>query len=139
MKFTPWQLVTVLAILLAAVILANVFAPGAVATVVSMATTVIGALFVNRHDGDPPAGPTNGAGPGLSVISGGLSALAIVAMLAGCGPSAAAIESAAAGGDVSAQLAKCRAEARSAYYVEKKSEAEALAVYEACKKREGVQ
>ena len=55
MKFTPWQLVAVLAILFAAILLANVYAPGAVATVVSMATTVFAALFVEgRRDRCPP-------------------------------------------------------------------------------------
>lgn len=58
---------------------------------------------------------------------------------AACGPSFETIEKAAAGGDVSAKLTKCRAEAREAYYVAHKTEAESLAAYEACKRREGVQ
>ncbi len=60
------------------------------------------------------------------------------ASAAGCGPSFAEIEKAAAGGDVSAKLAKCRAEARAAFYAEQKTAAEAEAINEACKKREGL-
>lgn len=138
MKFTPWQLVAVLAILLAAIILAHVFAPGAAATVVSMATTVFAALFVNRHGGGgPPAGP-GGAGPALKVLNGGLATFILAAALVGCGPSFSEIETAIAGDAVSEKLATCRDEARTAYYVEKRSKDEALARYEACKQREGL-
>lgn len=71
MKFTAWQLVAVIAILLTAVIVANIYAPGAAATVVSMATTVFAALFVNRSDGDGGDGPPPGSPPALRVLPGG--------------------------------------------------------------------
>lgn len=48
------------------------------------------------------------------------------------------LESAIAGADVSGPLKKCREEARTAYYVDKKSVDASLKVYEDCKKREGV-
>ena len=58
MKFSNWQLVAILAILLAAIVLAHVFAPGATSTVVGMATTLFAALFVQRE-------------PKLELIDGG--------------------------------------------------------------------
>lgn len=59
--------------------------------------------------------------------------------LVACGPSFEEIERAAAGGDVSAKLAKCRAEARADYYVGQKSVEESMATYRNCLKREGVE
>lgn len=41
--------------------------------------------------------------------------------------------------DPSDALTKCRAEARAAHFVGKKSVEEAFAVYEACKRREGAE
>lgn len=67
MKFTSWQLVVILALLLAAVIVAHVWAPGAVALVASAATTIIGTLFVQRA----PAPPLPYETPDLRVIDGG--------------------------------------------------------------------
>lgn len=58
--------------------------------------------------------------------------------LVACGPSFEEIERAAAGGDVSAKLAKCRAEARADYYVGQKSVEESMATYRNCLRREGV-
>lgn len=57
MKFTNPQLVAILAILMAAIIAVNVFAPTAVATVTAMATTLFTALFVERSKDTsrPPA------------------------------------------------------------------------------------
>jgi hypothetical protein len=105
-----------------------------------MATTVFAALFVHRHDGDdPPPSPPSGGGPALKVLNGGLATLALAVMVAGCSSSYQELETAIAGGDVSGALAKCRDEARTAYYVDKKSKDDALAIYEACKVREGVQ
>lgn len=49
MKFTNVEMVAILAILVAGVILSNVYAPGAVATVTAMSTTLFAALFVNRE------------------------------------------------------------------------------------------
>ncbi|MBX3218930.1 MAG: hypothetical protein KF795_00340 [Labilithrix sp.] len=138
MKFSPWQLVAVLAILFAAIILAHVFTPGAAATIVSMATTVFAALFVHRDGGGPPP-PAGPGGPALKVLNGGLAAVALAAVLVGCGPSFSEIETAIAGDAVSEKLAKCRDEARTAYYAEKKSKDDALARYESCKQREGLQ
>lgn len=70
MKLTNWQLIAALAVLFAAIIGAHIFAPGATAIVVSMATTAFGALFLNRKDPPPP---NDGGGPTLRVIPGGAS------------------------------------------------------------------
>src|SRR5262249_32435418 len=104
MKFTPWQRVAVLAILLAAIIVANMYVPGAVATLVSMATTVFAALFVRcQDDQDPPPGSP----PALRLLAGGgRLALGIVA----CGHALEALNDASD----DATLGRCRAEARSA-------------------------
>lgn len=48
------------------------------------------------------------------------------------------IEDAANDGSVPAKLRVCRAEARAAFYVGQRSAAESMAVYDACKKREGL-
>lgn len=69
MNLSTNQRLIALGILLAAIICAHVFAPSAVAAVISVATTVVGTLFVNK--------PTNGAPqldeegkPALRVING---------------------------------------------------------------------
>jgi hypothetical protein len=56
-KFNPtWQQVALLAVLLAAVIVSHMFAPAAASAVVSIVSTVVGALFVDlRRSGDKPA------------------------------------------------------------------------------------
>ncbi|WP_146654434.1 hypothetical protein [Labilithrix luteola] len=59
MKLTAWQMVAVLAILFAAIICANVFAPGVSAVVVSMATTALGALVLQRDDRAGPKVPAS--------------------------------------------------------------------------------
>lgn len=58
MKFNPtWQQVVLLAVLLAAVIVAHLLVPGAVAAITSIVSTIVGALFVNlQPKGDKPAG-----------------------------------------------------------------------------------
>lgn len=65
MTFNSWQLVAILAILLAAIVGAHVFAPGATSIVVSMATTLFAALFVQREKSEVPSEPD------LKVIDGG--------------------------------------------------------------------
>lgn len=60
------------------------------------------------------------------------------ACLTGCGSTFAELEEAANDGSVPAKLRICRAEARTAIYVEQKSDDEAYARYVACKKREGL-
>lgn len=72
MKFnpTPNQLV-LLVILLAAPILAHLFAPPAIGVLSSMVSTVFGALFVNLREPPPPP-PPDGE-PKLEVIDGGKS------------------------------------------------------------------
>ena len=131
----PWQLVAVLAILLAAMSPTCSHWSGRDGRVDG--DTVFAALFVNHGGGDPPAGP-GGAGPALKVLNGGLATFVLAAALVGCGPSFSEIETAIAGDAVSEKLATCRDEARTAYYVEKRSKDEALARYEACKQREGL-
>lgn len=62
-----------------------------------------------------------------------------LALACGCRTTLADIEDAATASEVVAdKLHKCRNEARDAFYVEHKSEKAALAVYDACKKREGL-
>jgi hypothetical protein len=129
MKFTPWQLVAVLAILLTAIIVANRYAPGAVATVVSMATTVFAALFVGPHDDDD--GPPPGSPPVLRVIAGGAAlALAVVA----CG-----LKGVGALQDPSddEKLATCRADGRRAARTGSSAE-EAWDQYLACMRDAGI-
>lgn len=67
MKFSSWQLVVILGILIAGIVCAHVFAPGAVAVVVPIATTIFAALFVNKKD--PEAEPKDP--PSLRMINGG--------------------------------------------------------------------
>ncbi len=67
MSFSNWQLVAILAILLAAIVCAQIFAPGAASTVVGMATTLFAALFVQRDRAKPDASEA----PDLKVIDGG--------------------------------------------------------------------
>ncbi len=57
MKFNPtWPQVALLAVLLTAVILSHMFAPLAASAVVSIVSTVIGAVFVDlRREDKPPA------------------------------------------------------------------------------------
>ena len=88
MKFDPtWRQIALLALLLAAPIIANLIAPGVIGAVSSVVSTVIGALFVNLRN--PPGGPpSNGAGPDLKVIAGGLSAF-LFAFFSVVGPAAA--------------------------------------------------
>lgn len=74
----------------------------------------------------------------VPIVFGYLVGATIGASVAGCGSTFAELEKAAKDGDVSAKLALCRGEARAAFYVEQKTEAESLARYEACKKREGL-
>ena len=66
MKFSSWQLVAILAILLAAIVCAHLFAPGATAVVVSMATTLFAALFVQ-----PAAEEKSKGKPDLELLDGG--------------------------------------------------------------------
>jgi len=112
MRFTPWQMVAVLAILLAAIILAHVFAPGAVGTIVSMATTIFAALFVQRRDDDvpPPGSP-----PALRVIAGGAALALSAAMTFGravaCSEGLKSIDEVNDPSD-DVKLSKCRADAR---------------------------
>lgn len=87
MKFNPtWQQIALLVVLLAAPVVANLIAPGVVAAISSMVSTVFGALFVNLRDPkDPPGGGTgDGGGTALKVIAGGISAAFMVFALAGC-------------------------------------------------------
>ncbi len=120
MKFTTWQLVVILAILVAGIVCANVFAPGSVATVTAMATTLFAALFVTHDNGPkPPGGP-----PALTLVSGVLFCLALV----GCG---AALSDLAQDGNAS-KLTECRTEARTAFYADRKTVEESLAIYDAC-------
>lgn len=53
MKLNGWQLIALVAILLAAIIVANIFAPGAVAIVTSVISALV-ALFVERAKTEPP-------------------------------------------------------------------------------------
>jgi hypothetical protein len=104
MKFSGSQIITILVILVAGIIVSNVYAPGAFSTVVSIASTVVGVLFVNRRDGgDPPTGA--GGSPNLKVITGGLSSLVLA-----CASCAAQTETAE-------KVAKCEGEARAEHYV----------------------
>lgn len=48
MKFSTWQLFAIIPIFFAAIILASIYAPGVVATIVAMTTTLIGVLFVQH-------------------------------------------------------------------------------------------
>lgn len=51
MKFNPtWTQLVLLAMLLGAVIGTNVFAPGAIGTITSIVSTIVGALFVNLKE-----------------------------------------------------------------------------------------
>lgn len=139
MKFSTWQLVAILAILMAAIVCAHIFAPGAAPTVIGMATTLFAALFVSHDKGDPPppnTGASSDGGATLKVIAGGMSVLvlALVALvaMAGCGASFDDLEKAAAQGDNASKLALCRADARTAFYVEGKSVEDAMKRYDAC-------
>lgn len=83
MKFNAWQLVAILAVCLGSIVAVHVWAPGAAALVVSCILPIITALFVQRKgpdDQDPP-----GPSPTLKVLSGGMSVLAIGALLVACG------------------------------------------------------
>lgn len=68
MKLNAWQMIALAAVLLAAIIVANVFAPGAVAMVTSIAGALV-ALFVEKakdtkptdEQPAPPAAPKDGA------------------------------------------------------------------------------
>ncbi len=135
MKLTTWQTIAVLGLLLAAVIAAHVFAPGATAFVVSVASTVIGTLFVTHDPGpkDPPGTP-----PALTVLTGGAAALLFCIIFAACAPFSD-LEKAAAQGDNAAKLSLCRADARAAFYVDQKTIEESIAVYDACAKKAGGQ
>jgi len=63
MKFNPtWPQVMLIAVLLAAVIVVHLVAPLAVSVIVSMVSTIVGALFVNMKDEPKPE---------LTVIDGG--------------------------------------------------------------------
>jgi hypothetical protein len=54
MKFDPtWRQLILLALLLSAVVVANLVAPGVVGAVTSMVSTVFGALFVNLREQPP--------------------------------------------------------------------------------------
>ncbi len=64
--------------------------------------------------------------------------LVICLALAGCGSTFAELEAAANNGDVPAKLKLCRAEARTAFYVEGTSGEEAMNRYRSCKSREGL-
>lgn len=58
MKFNPtWPQVAILAILLAAIIVTHVWAPTAVAVITSIASTIVGSLFLNLQGApqDPQA------------------------------------------------------------------------------------
>lgn len=67
-----------------------------------------------------------------------LVAALVAVCIAGCGASFEELEKAAGAGDIGAKTALCRGEMRAAFYVGQKSEAESLAVYDACIKREGL-
>lgn len=57
MKFNPtWQQVALIAVLLAAVILSHLYAPLAVSAVISIVSTIVGALFVNLPKSDSKSG-----------------------------------------------------------------------------------
>lgn len=55
--------------------------------------------------------------------------------IAGCGSTFAELEDAAKHGDDDAKLKLCRADARAAFYVDGKTEKEALAIFDACTAR----
>jgi hypothetical protein len=59
-KFNPsWQQVALLAVLLTAVIVSHMYAPAAASAVVSIVSTVVGALFVDlRRNAKPEDGPS---------------------------------------------------------------------------------
>ena len=59
MKFNPtWQQVALLAVLLTAIIVSHLFAPAAASAVVSIVSTIVGALFVDlKKTEDKPAAP----------------------------------------------------------------------------------
>jgi aromatic ring hydroxylase len=62
MKFDPtWRQVALLAVLLAAVIVTHVWAPLAVSAITSIASTIVGALFVNL-----PSKPADASAPALA-------------------------------------------------------------------------
>ncbi len=67
MKLTN-QDVALVAILLAAIILSHVYAPTAAAAVVSIASTLIGAFFVNRNRGAKPMPPEQVGTPTLTLV-----------------------------------------------------------------------
>lgn len=65
MKFSPtWPQVALLAVLLTAVIVAHILAPGAVSVITSIVSTIVGALFVNLQ----PASPKDEVTPALSIV-----------------------------------------------------------------------
>ncbi len=134
MKFDPsWRQIALVALLISAIIITNIFAPGVIGVITSIVSTIVGALFVNFKEKGPPDPPTGGTGgPNLSLIAGGLGAALACFVLVGCGPTFAELEEAANGGDDNAKIALCRAEARTAFYVEGKSKDEALARFDAC-------
>lgn len=51
LKFNPtWTQLALLVILLAAIVLTNLFSPGVIGTITSIVSTVVGALFVNLKE-----------------------------------------------------------------------------------------
>jgi len=135
------QRIAIAVAFMAAIVAVHIFAPGSAAAVVSALLAALGTIFVNKGGGGGDAGGGSGtAAPGgkLTVLPGGLACIALTLVLSGCGPSFSEIDKAASGGDTSAKLRKCNSEARAAYYVANKSADEAMAIHDACKKREGL-
>lgn len=65
-----------------------------------------------------------------------LASVVLLVAVAGCGASLSEVRAEVK--RTSQALSDCRDEARVAFFVDRKTEAEALAIYEACKKRNGL-
>jgi hypothetical protein len=136
LRSITWPQVAVLVACLGVTFAAYKFLGPEAAGVSAVVATVINFLLGR----DPPTPPPSGDGPALRALPGGLAAVFLCFVLVASTTSCQDAKSAADEIEtVGAKLAKCRGEARTAYYVDHKSEPEAWAVYEGCKRREGVQ
>lgn len=126
------QALILIALLAAVIATYKLFGEGAGAVMLGIQGAFT--FFMGRNNDPPPPNDGQGGSPNLKLVAGG--AAGTMLLLCACGSFVPDPKDVKSDED---KAVVCRAEARSAHYVDQKSVEESMAIFHACMKREGLE